>query len=193
MGYFSDIPTIELCMMPVVIKLFIDLQDARIYTDALTKLENRRRINEYLEEEIGTCDEEHPLTVIMLDIDFFKSINDTLGHEEGDAVLVAFSKALRNLTASKYAMAARWGGDEFLVVGKEKGLAEGFRDKLIRELEGNPKLAFLPLFSIGTYICTASDITVKKVISEADTRLYQDKEIQHKKSEEFYYTLKNTL
>ena len=41
-----------------------------------------------------------------------------LGHDEGDAVLVAFSAALANITESKYARAARWGGDEFIIAGK---------------------------------------------------------------------------
>lgn len=185
MGYFLNIPAIEFCMMPVVLKLFVDLQDSRIYTDALTKLDNRRRIDEYIDQEISTCSKEKPLTVIMIDVDFFKSINDMLGHDEGDAVLVAFSTALTNITVSKYARAARWGGDEFLIAGKEKGLADDFKDKLIKELEKNKELSFVPHFSVGVFTCTSSEMSTKQVVAEADAQLYKDKEIQHKKYEGF--------
>ena len=190
MGFFLNIPTIELCMMPVVLKLFIDLQDSRIYTDALTKLDNRRRINDYIEKEIGTCTAEKPLTLIMIDIDFFKSINDILGHDEGDEVLVAFSKALTNLTASKYARAARWGGDEFIVAGKEPELQQGFKERLIEELKNNRELKFQPMFSVGCYTCLSSEITVKRALAVADSELYKDKEMQHRKAASFQNVLK---
>ena len=191
MGYFLNIPAIEFCMMPVVLKLFVDLQDSRIYTDALTGLANRRRIDDYIDKEIATCNKEKPLTIIMIDVDFFKSINDLLGHDEGDVVLVAFSTALTNITASKYARAARWGGDEFIIAGKEKGLADDFRDKLSKELEKNKDLSFVPHFSVGVFTCTSSEMSTKQVVAEADAQLYKDKEIQHKKYEGFQNLIKD--
>ena len=47
-GFLLNLPAIELCVIPIVIKLFVELQDSQIYTDALTKLNNRRRITEYI-------------------------------------------------------------------------------------------------------------------------------------------------
>lgn len=191
MTFFLNVPAIEFCMMPVVLKLFVDLQDSRIYTDALTRLDNRRRINMYLEEEISKCNEEKPLTVMMLDIDFFKNINDTFGHDEGDSILIAFSAALSKLTSSKHARAGRWGGDEFIIVGKEKNLSENFRESLKEELENNKDLRFVPRFSIGSYVCKSQGMTVKQAISKADEQLYKDKEIQHSKYEDFQDMIKD--
>lgn len=191
MGYFLNIPTIELCMVPVVLKLFIDLQDSRIYTDALTKLDNRRRISEYIDKELLTCSVEKPLTLIMIDIDFFKSVNDVLGHDVGDEVLVSFSKALSNLTSSKYARAARWGGDEFIVAGKEAGLVDDFRERLTQELEKESNLKFIPMFSVGSYTCISSEISVKRALAVADAELYKDKAEQHRNESQFQSMLKS--
>ena len=187
--YLLNLPAIELLVLPVVLKLFVDIQDSRIYTDALTKLNNRRRIDEYIEDEIKTCSPKEPLTIIMIDVDFFKSINDILGHEEGDKALVVFAYALTKVVESKSAMAARWGGDEFLVAGKEKNLASGFRNILSAEIEKSNALSYVPSFSIGVFECTSNTITVENAISEADASLYVDKEEQHRQSERFHEKL----
>lgn len=187
--YLLNLPAIELLVLPVVLKLFVDIQDSRIYTDALTKLNNRRRIDEYIEDEIKTCSPQEPLTIIMIDVDFFKSINDILGHEEGDKALVVFSDALTKVVESKLAMAARWGGDEFLVAGKEKNLASDFRNILSAEIEKSNALSYVPSFSIGVFECTSNTITVENAISEADASLYVDKEEQHRQSERFHEKL----
>ncbi len=121
-GMMMDLPAIEVCMLPVVLKLFIELQDSQIYTDALTKLNNRRRITEFINEELINCSIQEPLSVIMVDMDFFKSINDTLGHDEGDKALIVLSKALKKVVAPQNALAGRWGGDEFVIAGKAPGL-----------------------------------------------------------------------
>ena len=94
-------PAIEICIIPIVIKLFVELQDSQIYTDALTKLYNRRRMTELINQELSTCSEEKPLSVIMIDLDHFKSINDILGHEYGDKALVTFSKALNSMLSAR--------------------------------------------------------------------------------------------
>ncbi len=184
-AFLINLPAIELCVIPVVLKLFVELQDSQIYTDALTKLYNRRRMTEFINEEISTCDEENPLTIIMVDLDYFKSINDVLGHDEGDKALVAFSKALRRVLMSRNAVAARWGGDEFVVAGKDKELPEKFRELLSFELENNTNLSYVPLFSSGMYICTSQDMTCEQVLAIADSVLYKDKEERHRNGNNF--------
>ncbi len=184
-----NLPVTELLYIPVVLKLFVDLQESRIYTDALTKLNNRRRITEYITDELATCNKANPLTIIMLDLDFFKSINDILGHDDGDKALISFSNALRNVLAPKYAIAARWGGDEFVVAGKEKNLEINLREKIVEELKKDPYSEFLPLFSIGVYKCTSPNITYEQALVNADTELYKDKSVQHRKSDAFFMQL----
>ena len=190
-GFLMNLPAIELCSIPIVLKIFVDLQDSKIYTDALTGLNNRRRMNEYINEEIMTCSVEKPLTVIMIDVDYFKSINDILGHKEGDKALKAVANALTKMVDSKYAMAARWGGDEFVIAGKEPDLDKDFREKLGEIIEDKGDLSYTPLFSVGVYKCVSSLLTADQIMVEVDNALYKDKEVQHIKGVNFPELLKS--
>jgi diguanylate cyclase (GGDEF)-like protein len=85
-------------------------------TDPLTGLFNRRHANEMVAREASHVERsKRPLSFILADIDHFKSINDQYGHDGGDAVLVAVSRALASLTRAEDIL-ARWGGEEFLLV-----------------------------------------------------------------------------
>ncbi len=184
-GFLLNLPAIEICINPVVLKLFVELQDSQIYTDALTKLNNRRRMTEIITEELSTCSEDAPLTVIMIDMDFFKNINDILGHDEGDKALIAFSHCLRKVIRPKNAFASRWGGDEFVVAGKEKGLADNFRAELEAALKNNKTLDYIPSFSIGAMVCTTPSTTCDQALVEADAFLYINKAVQHENANAF--------
>jgi len=84
--------------------------------DSLTQLLNHKSILGHIEEELDRSTREgHPLGLVLLDIDFFKKINDTHGHTVGDQVLVEISSRLKN-SIRKYERAGRYGGDELLVV-----------------------------------------------------------------------------
>lgn len=174
-GFMISLPAIEVCMLPVVLKLFVELQDSQIYTDALTKLNNRRRITEFISEEILECSSEDPFYVIMLDMDYFKSINDTLGHDEGDKALIVFSKALKKVIAPKNALAGRWGGDEFVIAGKDSLLVDEFKEDLDKALESVNDLGYDLIFSIGTCRCVSKDLTCEEVLAMADESLYKNK------------------
>ncbi len=84
-------------------------------TDTLTGLLNRRAFVERIEKARAVSDKQlFPLSVLLLDVDYFKKVNDTLGHDAGDAVLVGVAKVLSNM-ARKSDFVARWGGEEFVV------------------------------------------------------------------------------
>ncbi|HEY8079033.1 MAG TPA: GGDEF domain-containing protein, partial [Labilithrix sp.] len=84
-------------------------------TDTLTGLLNRRAFIERLEKARAASDQKlFPMSVLLLDVDHFKKVNDTLGHDAGDAVLQGVARTLSGI-ARKSDFVARWGGEEFVV------------------------------------------------------------------------------
>lgn len=94
-------------------------------TDKLTQLHNRRKIDELFHLALGKARRYgDPLTVIMLDIDHFKMVNDLAGHQVGDQVLCELAKVLRrNVRSTDHV--GRWGGEEFIVLLPSTELAQG--------------------------------------------------------------------
>jgi diguanylate cyclase (GGDEF)-like protein len=85
--------------------------------DGLTGLANRRTVDRHLNAACLTCAAANvPLSVIMLDVDWFKRFNDTYGHPAGDACLIAVADALRNVVRAPGDLAGRYGGEEFIVI-----------------------------------------------------------------------------
>ena len=94
-------------------------------TDALTQVGNRYRIEKAIETDIGLAMHlGQPSALLLLDVDFFKRINDRYGHETGDAVLVTLAEIITNtLRDSDYL--GRWGGEEFVILASGCGLEDG--------------------------------------------------------------------
>lgn len=93
-----------------------DQLDQMSRTDSLTGVANRRELEAVLERMFKEADRfDHPVSVLMMDIDKFKSINDTYGHDAGDLVLCALAKVLQSV-CRETDMVARLGGDEFVCV-----------------------------------------------------------------------------
>lgn len=89
-------------------------------TDEMTGLANRRSIIEFLQESIDHAKESNAwLTVVMIDIDYFKQINDTYGHVQGDVCLATVSKTLQASVRKNIDAVGRYGGEEFLMVLNE--------------------------------------------------------------------------
>lgn len=139
-------------------------------TDELTGLPNRRDMNETIANEIGRSQRTHkPFSFIFIDIDHFKSINDTYGHACGDVVLKSVAQTVRSLLR-KYDVFARYGGEEFLTLLPETDLegaavvAERFRKKIERMT-----------VHYGDY---SINVTVTLGVAKFDERLGADRSIQ---------------
>ncbi|HAG95892.1 MAG: hypothetical protein CMK83_26900 [Pseudomonadales bacterium] len=152
-------------------------------TDSLTGLVNRRCILELLEQEQKrSVRERAPLSVVMVDLDHFKLINDSWGHQVGDAVLVLASRALKH-TLRQHDHVGRYGGEEFLVIlpGLEaeqaRNLAERIRvaiGEVMMDLPGGQHLSLSA--SLGmTSVSATHPVSVDVLIKQADTALYQAK------------------
>lgn len=84
-------------------------------TDGLTGLYNRRSMEQLMQREVALCERHnHPMSLVMIDLDHFKEINDKYGHAAGDHMLRAFADCVR-ITLRKTDLAFRYGGDEFVI------------------------------------------------------------------------------
>jgi diguanylate cyclase (GGDEF)-like protein len=152
--------------------------------DQLTELPNRRNFEARLRSEWGRAmREQMPISMLMIDIDKFKNYNDTYGHQQGDAALVAVAKTLPEALRRPSDFAARWGGEEFIVLlpnTDQKGaldVAEHLR-KLIEELDipAPDDLITKVTLSVGIKTQTQDpDCTIDKFLMDADEALYEAK------------------
>ncbi len=151
-------------------------------TDPLTQLANRRSLMETLGREFERAKRlQSSLAVIMVDIDHFKRVNDTFGHQDGDRVLISVGQLLAR-QLRPYDMAARYGGEEFALIlpdanGRSAGqVAERLRS-LISELTFGGTLSRLKVTaSFGIAALPSSRIhSLDDLIREADEALYRAK------------------
>ena len=176
----QNTPVMPLANAFAFIFLFANLQETQIYNDALTGLNNRRRADEYILESIPSASEEMPLYLFVLDVDNFKSINDSLGHLEGDRALRAVARGIANAADEYHGFASRWGGDEFVVVASGQG--ENFPQSVISTLKGRISQSAeeagitYPLdASVGFVKCTTPQSKMSDLIAKADKMLYEQK------------------
>lgn len=145
-------------------------------TDTLTGLANRLRLDGALERDLSRCARSPaPLSIIMLDIDHFKSINDTHGHQVGDRVLIAVARALeRNIRMAD--LLGRWGGEEFMLIcNSTLEEATALAEKLRLELQGQviPPVGIVTAsFGVSSYHPGDSGQTI---VGRADAAMYRAK------------------
>ena len=152
-------------------------------TDALLGVFNRRYLIHQLRCEVWRAHRyQRPLTVLMVDLDHFKQINDRFGHSAGDQVLVGFARKTRGLIRASDWF-ARFGGEEFVIVLPETplGVAAGVAEKLRRELEAAPFVLASGeqhvTASFGVAALTlGSDENSDVVLGRADKALYRSKQ-----------------
>lgn len=148
-------------------------------TDELTQIYNRRKIEDILrKEEERAKRHNQTFSVIFLDIDKFKTINDTFGHSSGDDVLVQLAATLKtNLRETDFV--GRWGGEEFIVVCTGTQQAGAFN--LAQNLRGLIENTIFPVDSKVTISAGVaqyeSNESISNLISRADTALYHAKEL----------------
>jgi len=146
-------------------------------TDQLTALSNRRKLEECLEQKLKESTRGSSFSIIMIDIDRFKTINDTYGHEIGDHVLVHTARLMRESIRTSD-MLGRWGGEEFLLILPQTSLegalviAEQMRSKIYQfTFEHYPQRVTMS-FGVATH--HAGD-TPNSILRRADNALYRAK------------------
>lgn len=154
-------------------------------TDALTGLRNRRYLDLRLAEEMSRAERYNaPLSVLLLDIDHFKSINDTCGHAVGDRVLIEVANVVTD-TVRKTDVAARYGGEEMAVIAAQTPLSTAvmLAERLRRNIETKvaaavPEVASMNraiTVSIGVARSATPPESASKLLWRADSALYEAK------------------
>ena len=153
--------------------------------DELTGLGNRRLVNSALKEEINRARRSGAsLSVILLDVDYFKNYNDTYGHPAGDTVLQRLADVMQRATARAGEVVARYGGEEFILVlpgaSHEAALRTANRLKELVEEERIPheSSAAASMLTVSQGVVTVQpdgDLLPSEVVSRADKALYEAK------------------
>ena len=160
------------------LKSAMDNHKALARSDPLTAIPNRRAFYDLAEMELNKARRyQTPLSVLYVDIDNFKQINDRLGHHIGDALLCSAAKMMKsNLRAID--IMGRLGGDEFVILLAETGaasvalVARKVKDKLLGLMQNNN---WPVTFSIGAVTFENPPDSVKQVINAADVQMYKAK------------------
>lgn len=156
--------------------------DKAVSIDFLTGLNNRKELIRYLSRMFDKSSVlDNNLHMIFIDIDDFKKINDTFGHNFGDKALLSLSKCMKKSAFDKDCFLCRYAGDEFTVVIKEKTLntVDSFIKTLLDNLEEENKFGSLPFkisLSVGVVGYSEQYKTLDEFIAAADEAMYLEKQ-----------------
>jgi diguanylate cyclase (GGDEF)-like protein len=150
--------------------------------DPLTSLPNRRNLNRCLADAVERSNRRsQPSAVLFVDIDDFKGVNDRLGHEMGDLLLMGVADGLSDVVRSGDVV-GRWGGDEFLVLPHRfqspeevEGLAERILERFETDLELEDGLLYRARLTVGIGWSSRSQTDADSLVNVADEALYEAK------------------
>lgn len=166
--------------------IFLNMQNYSVYTDYLTGLNNRKKLDMYLKKKVSMSAEGKTFSAILIDINNFKHINDTYGHDAGDKALEIAAKLLKSCIRTGDFI-ARFGGDEFIIIAdiSDKNDLEAFVIRINKCFDNYNKSAshlYELEFSVGyaVYDCK-SHKSAAEFLKQIDILMYEDKQAYHKK------------
>jgi diguanylate cyclase (GGDEF)-like protein len=182
LGYITDPTDLDLLLARartlLEFKAYLDVCEEGAFTDHLTGLANRRRFERQLDREVSrTLRYAHPFSLVMLDIDNFKFVNDNFGHSAGDEAIRSLARVLQEGTRG-IDLAARIGGEEFAILLVETGqsgaieVAERLRLS-IREMIIPAVGRITASFGVGE--CPLGGQTSTEMLQSVDVALYEAK------------------
>jgi two-component system cell cycle response regulator len=175
--------TMDKFRMKTEIKLAMEKMAELSTKDELTDLHNRRYFMEFAEREVsGSARYGQSLSLLMLDVDFFKQINDSYGHPAGDTVLIHIARLLKE-SIRQYDLACRFGGEEFAVIMPNTGLndAQTFCERLREKIDQTTICydAHMIKFTVSiglAQFAPDNDKSITHLIKRADAGLYAAKQ-----------------
>ena len=178
---FFSLITYQMASSMKASQVLSSMKDMAIY-DTLTQLYNRGYINQVLEAELRKSSlEKTPLSIIMVDIDHFKAVNDRYGHDEGDRALIHIASLLKG-ALRKHDIVARFGGEEFIIVLPKAMMKDAvvIAERIRRSVEATPLSGSKEKVHLTVSLGIASIPVVwpeskEELIKYADTALYEAK------------------
>ena len=175
-----------LCSISMLL-LYINRSRDEISIDALTGLNNRGSLDKFMLERIHDESDER-LTLLLMDVDKFKLINDNLGHDMGDVALREVSEIIRQTFSSGNNFISRYGGDEFVVIIPQiddPRMIDGFMNGLRNNVDTFNKSQTFPMplsISCGMAFYPKDGIhSPEDLLKAADAQMYEEKEKHHQK------------
>ena len=160
------------------LKVALDKEKTLSRTDSLTKILNRRAFTESAETEIYRARRyKHPFTIVFMDLDNFKAVNDTFGHSAGDKLLDLVAQTIKNNMRSSD-LIGRLGGDEFSILMPETGFESAdisMRRLQLKLLDIMQRNGWPVTFSIGMVTYTTPPDSIEDIIRKADSVMYSVK------------------
>ena len=159
-----------------ILYIHVTLQERLISQDPLTKLNNRNQLRQYLSGKLANTDENRILYLLIMDIDYFKSINDEYGHVEGDNALKHVADSLRRVCNDKHYFISRYGGDEFVLICElsPTDQVQMVCDAIHNEMK-KLETPYVLSLSVGYAKYTPDIKTQSEFIAKADEELYKVK------------------
>lgn len=170
------------CTALGLVGIYMSLQNELSYIDPLTKLYNRNYLDQILNH---ISRKKHAAGGIMIDLDYFKSINDRFGHTVGDEALIDAARIIRHSVPAK-GLAIRFAGDEFIILmrtDKEQELVQ-VEEKLreaLKEFNSTEQKPYQLSFSIG-HSMYQPDVSTDSFLNQMDNEMYEEKKAKHSRS-----------
>ncbi len=184
LAFFSIVLTAVILYAAKNTNDYITKSSHQAYHDHLTQLGNRRYFLEILESSVREHENKHSY-LLLIDLDHFKTINDTLGHDVGDELLSEVSRRMKNISKNQNNQVARLGGDEFCILSdvyddSEKCLVDAkiFANDLLLEIKKNYVLGSNHIHisaSIGVSLVNNKNTKASEFLKEADMAMYEAK------------------
>lgn len=182
LGWIYKTPISFICVLSLVYVIQLITHDRAISLDFLTGLNNRNELQRYLSrlfEKVDSLDQ--TLNIIFIDINDFKQINDTYGHNHGDKALLSISNCLKKAAFASNCFICRYAGDEFTVVLKESNLksVDDYTKALLENLKQvncSKEHPFELSISIGKIRFNPKFKNVAEFIEAADRKMYEEKQ-----------------
>lgn len=177
--FYMNLPFAAVGISLSVLLVFINVQNKQISIDALTGINNRRQLTLYVDSELSALSKKGELYYLIMDVDKFKSINDTYGHLEGDNALVKIASMLNSLCEKQNDFVARYGGDEFVIVCRRHSEVEveALKQEILSAVSKLNDEGTLP-YTLSLSVGSAKFDTSKsndEIFAEADKKLYSIK------------------